>query len=62
MNKDGITALHLAAEYGNPEAITALAAARANLEAVDNRGRRPIDMARYFNHQKEAYEVLKAAE
>ncbi len=46
VNKDGKTALHIAAYYGRVEIITALLEGGANIEATDNSGDMPIKAAR----------------
>jgi ankyrin repeat protein len=58
--RNDLTALMWAAGYGHADTARALIAAGARIDAVDNRGKNALDMAREFRHA-ETVSVLEEA-
>ena len=59
-NEDGGTLLYFASLYENPEILTLLIKAGADVNAKNNNGETPLDLAGAENKSKNA-EVLRAA-
>src|SRR4051794_24445546 len=51
VDKNGMTALHLAAYHGNREAVSELVSAGANIRAEDRFGRTPLTHAVFSGHE-----------